>query len=240
MRVIARFAGPNGEIRILEEPSTGARSYCEGGVNQSRVLAGGLAGIDYIALMAQLLANGGDILLLGCGGGALGSILHRQGRRVTVVDVNPLSFQLARTFFWMPHGIECVTLDMRDFVRDETRTFDSVGIDVGGPRFSYEKVLQSATAGHIRRLLRERGRIAINISCQEPSDPVPCRIADIFAAEGLNVWLFKENDEAEMNAIILASARSEKPPALFAMANGRWSLARLGGEQRRGRPQTSR
>ena len=35
MRIIARFAGPNGEIRILEERSTGMRTYYEGGVYQS-------------------------------------------------------------------------------------------------------------------------------------------------------------------------------------------------------------
>ena len=136
MRIIARFAGPNGEIRILEERSTGMRTYCEGGVYQSEVRAGGETGIDYVRLMADLLAGGGTALLLGCGGGSLGGMLHRRGSSVTVVDINPLSFQLARTFFWMPSGIECVTVDMRDFVRTETRTFDGMGIDVGGPRFS--------------------------------------------------------------------------------------------------------
>ena len=120
-------------------------------MGQSHVLAGGEAGVDYIRLMAALLAGGGDILLLGCGGGALATMLHRRGRSVTVVDVNPISFQLARTFFWMPDGVECVTLDMRDFVRNATRTFDAIGIDVGGPCFAYEKVLEPAVVAHVRR-----------------------------------------------------------------------------------------
>lgn len=229
MRIIARFAGPNGEIRVVEELATGARSYCEGGVSQSHVLPGGEAGVDYIRLMAALLVDAGDILLLGCGGGALATMLHRRGRSVTVVDVNPISFQLARTFFWMPHGIECVAVDMRDFVRDETRAFDAIGIDVGGPRFSYEEVLEPATIAHIRRALRDGGRIAINISCEAPDDPVPARIADMFAAEGLEVWLFKEDpSQSEANVVILASARSEAPSALSAIAKEHWSLARLG------------
>jgi hypothetical protein len=67
MRLLARFDGPNGEIRVMEERATGARSYCEGGVEQSRVLPGGEAGVAYIALMAQLLSRGDSALLLGCG-----------------------------------------------------------------------------------------------------------------------------------------------------------------------------
>jgi len=228
MRVIARFTGPNGEIRIVEDRATGARFYSEAGIDQSHVLAGGQAGTDYICLMAELLAGGDSILLLGCGGGALATMLHRQGRGVTVVDVNPISFELARTFFWMPHAIECVTVDMREFVRQETRTFDAIGIDVGGPRFSYETVLETATVAHIRRILRDGGRIAINISCEAADDPVPARIADRFAAEGLEVWLFKEDtSQREANVVILASARTEAPSALSAAAREHWSLARL-------------
>lgn len=228
MRLLARFDGPNGEIRVMEERATGARSYCEGGVEQSRVLPGGEAGVAYIALMAQLLSRGDSALLLGCGGGALASMLHRRGSSVTVVDVNPGSFELARAFFWLPQEIECIAADMRDFVRRETRPFDAIGIDVGGPRFSYEKVLRPSAAGHIRRLLRTSGRIAINISCETPDDPMPARIAGTFAAQGLEVWMFKEDAGGrEVNVVILASARSEAPSALAALAGEHWSLARL-------------
>lgn len=228
MRLIARFAGPNGEIRILEERTTGARLYREGDVEQSHVLAGGEAGIAYVRLMAELLVEGGDSLLLGCGGGALGTMLYRRGHRVTVVDNNPVSFQLARTFFWMPHGIKCVVKDMRDFVAHEKRTFDAIGIDVGGPRFNYEAILSPDAVAHVRRLLRDGGRITINIACDAPDDPVPGRIADLFAAQGLDVWLFKEDtSETEANVVILASARRESPAAFEAMAGSHWFLAHL-------------
>lgn len=228
MRIIARFSGPTGEIRILEERATGARLYCEGGVNQSRVLAGGASGIAYVTLMGDLMAGQGDVLLLGCGGGNLASMLHRQGRRVTVVDTNALSFQLARTFFWMPQGVECITRDMREYVRTEPRRFSAIGIDVGGPRFSYPKVLDPETVAHARNLLSPGGRITINISCVEPSDTMPYRIADVFAATGLGVWVYKENDPEEVNAIVLASSRRETSLALLKHAKEHWSLAKLG------------
>jgi spermidine synthase len=231
MHILARFAGPSGEIAVIEDRTTGARHYREGGVSQSCVLPGGEAGVEYVRLMAALLADGASVLLLGCGGGALATMLHRRASSVTVVEVNPISFQLARTFFWMPNGIECVTADMRAFVRRDTRTFDAIGIDVGGPDFSYERVLEPATVARVRRALRDGGRIAINISCEAPDDPVPARIADRFKAEGLDVWVFMENaaSSGEVNAVILASAHRETAAGLAGMLEKNWSLARLTG-----------
>ena len=212
----------------MEDRATGARHYREGGVSQSCVLAGGGAGLEYIRLMAALLQGSATALLLGCGGGSLATMLHRAGSRVTVVEVNPISFELARTFFWMPKGIECITADMRPFLRTRTRTFDAIGIDVGGPDFCYEAVLDRATVARVRRALRNGGRIAVNISCESAEDPLPGRIAERFRSEGLDVWLYMENGaSAELNAIILASARREQPSALADFAGKEWSLARL-------------
>ena len=237
MHVLARFKGPNGEIRILEDASTGVRLYEEGGVSQSCVRAGGEADVAYVRLMAALLESGASALLFGCGGGALASMLHRRGSRVTVVEVSPISFQLARTFFWMPTGIECITADMREFVCcSQRRTFDAIGIDVGGPDFSYEDTLEPATIARVGRVLRVGGRIAVNISCEVPDDPMPGRIADRLAAEGLEVWAFTENPKTEeLNVVILASARREQPTALVAIAGEGWSLARLTGHRRKAR-----
>ena len=228
LRVLARFAGPSGEIAVMEDTRTGERLYQEGGVSQSSVLAGGETGVEYIRLMAALLEGADSALLLGCGGGALATMLQRRGSRVTVVDVNPMSFQLARTFFWMPNGIECVTADMRAYLRRQTRTWDAIGIDVGGPCFSYDAVLRPSTVARVRRALRPEGRIAVNISCDEADDPMPGRIAGRLKAEGLDVWVFMEESTAvELNAIILASTRRESPSALAKVAGSGWSVAQL-------------
>jgi spermidine synthase len=229
LRLLARFAGPNGEIAVMEDLRTGERLYQEGGVSQSSVLAGGEASVEYIQLMATLLEGADQALLLGCGGGALATMLQRRGSRVTVVDVNPVSFQLARTFFWMPNGIECVTADMRPYLRRQVRTWDAVGIDVGGPCFSYDEVLQPSTIAHVRRALRPGARIAVNISCEVPDDPMPGRVAERLRAVGLDVWVFMEAvTSVELNAIVLASSRRERPSALAKAAGNGWSVARLG------------
>jgi hypothetical protein len=179
--------------------------------------------------MATLLTSSVEVLLLGCGGGTLATMLHRRGSRVTVVDANPMSFQLARTFFWMPNGIECITADMRAFVHTQSRRFDSNGIDVGGPCFSYEKVLGPDTISNVRRALRDSGCVAVNISCEAPGDPVPGRIATRFRDQGLDVWVFMEDATAsdEVNAVVLASLHAQVPAVLAKAASGAWSLARL-------------
>jgi SAM-dependent methyltransferase len=230
MRLLGRFNGPNGEIAIMECRATGARHYEEGGVSQSCVLPGGDADVAYIRIMADLL-EGTRVLLLGCGGGSLGSMLHRRGAGVTVVDVNPVSFQLARTFFWMPPGIKCITADMRAFLDQQIGRFDAIGIDVGGPSssFSYRKVLDARTLARVCGALRAGGRVAVNISCEAPDDPIPGIIADKLIEHGLDVWLYIENAQGsvEVNAVVLGSARDEPPSALARIAEEGWSLAHL-------------
>src|SRR6516164_274232 len=105
----------------------------------------------------------------------------------------------------------------------------SESVTLGGPRFSYEALLDRTTVAQVRRMLRRGGRIAINISYEVINDPVAGRIADLFKAEGLDVWVFCENTTAavEANAVILACARTLEPTALTAIAEHHWSLARL-------------
>jgi hypothetical protein len=234
--VLGRFAGPCGEIRVLEEAATGARLYEEGGITQSRVLPGGEAGVAYVRLMAALLADGGNILLLGCGGGALATMLHRRAAKVTVAESNPLSFGLARTFFWMPAGIECIVADMRELAPCPAGTLGAIGIDVGGPRFSYEDVITTSAIAGLRRALREGGRIAVNISLEAPDDPVPGRIADRLAAEGLEVWAFTEPPASEeLNVVLFAGTDSQDPLSLTQAAGDGWSLALLAAHGSRSR-----
>src|SRR5262245_11838037 len=105
MEILGRFDGRNGQITIAEERKTGARLYLEAGVKQSYVLPGGSAGVDYVRLMVRILEGAPDGILFGCGGGALASELHKRGCGVTVVDDNPISFEIARRYFWMPASI---------------------------------------------------------------------------------------------------------------------------------------
>ena len=138
MEILGRFDGRNGQITIAQERKTGARLYVEEGVKQSYVLPGGSAGLDYVRLMVRVLEGAPDIVLFGCGGGALASELHNRGSRVTVVDDNPISFEIARRYFWMPSSILCVADGMAEFLEKGSGEYAAIGVDVGGPSFDYE------------------------------------------------------------------------------------------------------
>src|SRR5262245_26059032 len=73
MEILGRFDGRNGQITIAQERKTGARLYVEEGVKQSYVLPGGSANLDYVRLMVRVLEGAPDVILFGCGGGALAS-----------------------------------------------------------------------------------------------------------------------------------------------------------------------
>ena len=193
MHVLARFDGPNGEIRVLEDPATGARLYEEGGVSQSRVLAGGEADVAYVRLMAALLAGGADALC--CSAAAAG----RWPPCCTgEAAASPSSRSTRSAFSWRGRSSGCRAASnasrptcANSFARRGAPSMPSASMSAVRS-FSYEEVLSPATIARVRRALRDGGRVAVNISLEAPDDPVPGRIADRLAAEGLEVWAFAE------------------------------------------------
>jgi len=45
--------------------------------------------------------------MIACGGGTLGTMLARAGRRVSIVEVDPVSFTLAKRYFGLPPNVAC-------------------------------------------------------------------------------------------------------------------------------------
>jgi hypothetical protein len=192
MEVLDRFDGRSGQITIAQERKTGARLYLEEGVKQSYVLPGGSAGLDYVRLMVRVLEGAPDIILFGCGGGALASELHNRGCRVTVVDDNPISFEIARRYFWMPSSILCVAEGMAEFLEKGSGEYAAIGVDVGGPSFDYESALAARTCALLARRVASGGRVAVNIARDWAQETTLVRIADGLFNEGLDAKIFEE------------------------------------------------
>lgn len=220
MEVLARFSGRSGEITIFEEPATGARLYYEAGVYQSYVLSGGKAGLAYVRLMARVLSSGSDVLLFGCGGGSLASELHAGGARVLVTDDNAISFEIARRYFWMPHAVGCSVTDMASFLVTRSAAYPAIGVDVGGPCFDYDAVLDEGTCALLRRRLAPDGVIAVNIACDSAEDSTPQRIATRLRAQDLDVWLCEEAPATrEHNAVLVAHEGRARDDDITAIAD---------------------
>jgi spermidine synthase len=208
MEILARFNGRNGQITIAQERKTGARLYVEEGVKQSYVLPGGSPGLDYVRLMVRVLEGAPNIILFGCGGGALASELHNRGCRITVVDDNPISFEIARRYFWMPSSILCEVDGMAEFLERGPSEYAAIGVDVGGPSFDYESTFDARTCALLGRHLACGGRVAINIALDWVQDTTLVRIADRLFNENLDVKIFEEAPRKGRSALIVATKQA--------------------------------
>jgi len=131
-------------------------------------------------MMEAFLGDAKNVLLLGCGGGNLATMLARSGKRVTVVDHNPLSFELAKRYFGMPKEIVCVAENFKEYLAAETRNFDGIAIDVGGPGFCYEEQFDPATCHSITTRLSPGGRAILNMVVATDFDAAPDLIGATF------------------------------------------------------------
>src|SRR5262245_8269858 len=208
MDILARFNGRNGQITIVQERKTGARLYVEEGVKQSYVLPGGSPGLDYVRLMVRVLEDAPDIILFGCGGGALASELHKRGCRITVVDHNPISFEIARRYFWMPCSILCEVSGMAEFLERGHGEYAAIGVDVGGPSFDYESTLDATMCALLGRRLASGGRVAINIAREWVQDTILVPIADRLFNENLDAKIFEEAPRKGRSALIVATKQA--------------------------------
>jgi spermidine synthase len=219
MEILGRFEGRNGQITIAQERKTGARLYVEEGVKQSYVLPGGSAGLDYVRLMVRVLEGAPDIILFGCGGGALASELCNRGCRVTVVDDNPISFEIARRYFWMPASVLCVADGMVEFLEKGPGEYAAIGVDVGGPSFDYESTLTPSTCALLGRRLANGGRVAINIARDWAQDATLMRTADRLCNEGLGARIFEEAPRKGRSALIVATKQATAMSEIAAIAS---------------------
>lgn len=212
MLLLGRFEGKNGLIEVVECSRDGTRVYFEEGVRQSQATPSGESVFTYVKIMETFLEQAENVLILGCGGGNLATRLTRLGKRTTVVDVNPLSFVIARRFFGLPDDIPCVTSDFRSYVRDCRSTFDAIAIDVGGPGFSFAIEFDNWTCDAIRARLAPGGCMVMNALVAHDIDPIADQIAGGLSGSELNSWIVDEPGVEERNAII--ACLPEKVPAV--------------------------
>lgn len=211
MLTLEKSLGPSGETEIIEFLRDGSRLYLEEGVRQSQATAEGESAFSYIRIMECLLLPAAEVLVLGCGGGTLATSLTRHGKRVTVVDVNPTSFALARRYFGLPSKVTCVTSDFRSFVRQCGDRFDGIAVDVGGPGFSFRNSFDELTCALIRSRLAGGGRIVMNMLVAHDLDGLPDTIAHRLCGQNLNPWIVDEPSVRHRNAVI-ACVPEKVPP----------------------------
>ena len=197
---------------------TGAVAYWQGDYYQSRADKNGVSLLDYIhAIFGLLVQNKArSVLMIGCGGGSLATMLSRTGCEVVAVDVNPQAFVLARRYFGLPDEIECRVADGFDFLRATRRKFDAIVVDAfHGGRFASELLSETFFAQGAKRL-RSGGAIFTNVHVARDGDSMLERVAHCMSAASRQVRILDRPGTKYRNAIVVAGAvRALKKPELL-------------------------
>jgi 2-polyprenyl-3-methyl-5-hydroxy-6-metoxy-1,4-benzoquinol methylase len=211
----SRFGPP---IVIEQEMRTGAVSYWQGDYFQSRADKNGVSLLNYIHAMFGLIRQkkSKTVLMIGCAGGSLATMLARTGCDVVAVDLNPQSFVLARRHFFLPDDVECRVADGFAFLRSTRRKFDAIVLDAfrGGEVAS--ELLTEDFFAHAKKRLKKGGVVLANIHVKNDADASADRAAAQMAAAFAHVRILDRAGKKHRNATIMAGAvRGLKRPVLL-------------------------
>jgi len=195
-----------GTIDILKSRSTGMVIYYVDGSNQSVADSHGISLAPYVHALFGLLslAKARTILIIGCGGGTLATMLAHARRKVTMIDINPVSFSLAKQYFSLPDTVVCHVEDGKSFLRNDKASYDAIVLDafhgdqtpshLNSPRF-FELV---------RDRLKDRGAVFVNVSVDNDFDDHADRVANRMTSVWQNVRVLDSEGVQGRNAVVMA------------------------------------
>ena len=206
-----------GAITIFKRRQTGTLVYDQDGSCQSEADSNGVSLASYVHAIYGLIrqTEARDVLMIGCGGGTLGTMLFRAGLKVTIVDINPAAFALAQRYFDLPDEIVCHVADGGDYLQSETRVYDTIVLDAfHGDRIPAH--LQSlAFFQCVRSRLRRHGCLFANVHVADDQDSTPDRMAECMAGVWVDVRVLDSPGWYGRNAIVAAGdVQRLAPPEL--------------------------
>jgi spermidine synthase len=218
MITLAKASTAFGDITVLQSRANGSHSYWQGDWLQSEADRNGISLATYVHAIFGLLTQtpAHDMLMIGCGGGTLGTMLVNAGRSVTIVDINSESVVLARRYFSLPAHVTCVVDDGATYLKRSQRTFDAIIIDA----YTEERIPHHLCSVKFFQLLRERlapaGCVLLNVFLQYGLDLGADVIAGSMADAGFRVRVLISRCRSERNAIVMGGAVAGlRAPALL-------------------------
>ena len=216
---------------IEQHNATGSVSYWQRGDHQSQADRNGTSLAEYIHAIFGFLrqAKCRRVLMIGCGGGTLATMLHRAGARATVLDIDPASFEIARNYFHMPAEIECHVAEGAAFLRRTRRRFDGIVLDAFADGEIPAQFLTPAFFALAKRKMRSRGALFLaNVIVDDDDDRTPDRMARTMKGAWRHVRLLDCDGWLDRNAVVVAGAASrlKRPRLLMPPRHGAPKLAR--------------
>lgn len=208
MALLKQFRTPFGVIRVLRNRD-GTLEYYQNGCFHSQSTARGVSVCAYVHVIHQIICQkkARKVLSVGCGGGTLATMLTRKGCDVTVVDINPAAFVIAKDYFSMPRTVKCVEDDGIAYIRTAKREYDAVVIDV----FDTANKVPSAftTKGFLaaaHKTLKRGGVLIMNVITKDDTDKAALRVAKNMHAAGMKVSIYDWPNEQDRNSIVVGGS----------------------------------
>jgi spermidine synthase len=196
------------EIAICHDNVAGHVSYLQGGHKQSMADARGVSLADYIHAIFGLLlqARARDVLLIGCGGGTLATMLRRKRVQVTMVDVSEASFAIARQHFALPRSVVCRVADGCSFLEASARRYDAVVLDAYSrdsiPRQFLSRSFMTLAASR----LAPRGILVANVMANGAGDRRVRRLVELMQRAFDDSRVLAVPGRAHGNVLVMAGA----------------------------------
>jgi spermidine synthase len=194
-----------GNIRIVRHKRDGSYAYYQGFCSHSEANKEGVSTCTYVHTMSGIIqqVNAQRVLMIGCAGGSLATMLHRAGCKVTAVDINPYAFTLAKRYFQMPEEIRCVVQDGRSYVEQTNERFDAIAIDAFSSDGSIPKELTTGDFfEQVSEVLEAGGVVVMNVIAAHDLDLYADRIAVNMESARLPAVLFDRTDRMNHNVVI--------------------------------------
>ncbi len=162
--------------------ATGDISFWRQDDNHSNADRNGVSTIDYIHAMYGFLrqAKCRHVLMIGCGGGTLATMLRRVGVTVTIVDIDQRSFDIASTYFHMPADVECHVADGERFLRRDPRRYDAIVLDAYDDNEIPAHLRKRRFFNLVKTRLKARNALMlVNLIVSGDEDHTPDRLAGL-------------------------------------------------------------
>ena len=210
---------------IVQDNRTGKVSYWQKEYHQSAGDAGGISTADYIHAMYFFLrqAKSKDVLMIGCGGGTLATMLRRCGVAVTMVDIHKLSFDIARDYFSLPADVPCHVADGVAYLKKHRRRHDALILDAFGEGGMPAKFKTAAFFKLAKSRMTARGSLFLmNVIVDDDEDETPDNMVRLLRQQWGKVRLLDTDGWVDRNAVIAAGAvnRLTKPRVLMPPKTG--------------------
>jgi spermidine synthase len=216
---------------IIRDTQSGKVSYWQGEYHQSAADGTGVSTADYIHAMYFFLlqAQAKDVLMIGCGGGTLATMLQRSGVKVTVVDLHRFSFAIARKYFALPQNVTAHVADGIRWLKDHRHRFDAIILDAFGKDGMPDAFKQDSFFKLARSRMTARGALFLmNVIVDDDDDRTPDRLVRLMRRHWSRVRLLDTDGWVDRNAVIAAGAvaKLKKPKVLMPPRPGGQKLAR--------------